>query len=103
MPVSTAAKFGTSATGWSRRPTATSRLLMPAVRDSRVDQAKPMMTSERESTESSATSQATCTRRAGEERKEVTGKASPTPQAATTAARRRENPSTHTKKAKKKP
>src|SRR3546814_2562025 len=47
MPVSTAAKLGTSATGWSSSPTATSRLLIPAVRDSSVDQAKPMITSER--------------------------------------------------------
>ena len=34
---------------------------MPAVRENSVDQAKPMMTSDSESTESSATSQTICT------------------------------------------
>ncbi len=64
MPVSTAAKLGVSAFASPMSPSATRMLVMPAVRENRVDQAKPMMTSERESTESSATSHTTCTRRA---------------------------------------
>jgi hypothetical protein len=63
MPVSTAPKPGSSATGTSIRPSQTNRLVMPAVRDSSVDQAKPMMTSDSDSTDRSATSQIVCTRR----------------------------------------
>ena len=63
MPVSTAPKLGSSATGSSIRPSATSRLVMPAVRDNSVDQAKPMMTSDSDRTDSRPTSQTACTRR----------------------------------------
>jgi len=63
MPVSTAPKVGSNATGWSIRPTATRRLVMPAVRENSVDQAKPMMTSDSDSTDSSPTSHRVWTRR----------------------------------------
>ena len=57
MPVSTAPKLGDSATGSLISPSATKRLVMPAVRENSVDQAKPMMTSDSDRTDSSATSQ----------------------------------------------
>ena len=60
MPVSTAPKLGSSASGSLIRPTATNRLVMPAVRENSVDQAKPMMTSDSDSTESRPTSQTVC-------------------------------------------
>ncbi|MNT88984.1 hypothetical protein D3C72_2296270 [compost metagenome] len=59
MPVSTAPKFGIRAIGFSISPIITSRLVMPAVRENSVDQAKPMMTSERERIDKSATSHST--------------------------------------------
>ena len=61
MPVSTAPNEGDKATGLAIRPSHTKRLVMPAVRENSVDQAKPMMTSESDSTESRHTSQMVCT------------------------------------------
>ncbi len=63
MPINTAPKLGVSDTGSSIRPSATKRLVIPAVRESSVDQAKPMITSESESTASRPTSQTTWSRR----------------------------------------
>ncbi|MNL76106.1 hypothetical protein D3C87_2020160 [compost metagenome] len=56
MPVSTAPKFGISATGFSISPIMTRMLVMPAVRENSVDQAKPMMTSDSDRIDRSATS-----------------------------------------------
>ena len=63
MPVSTAPKLGESDTGSLIRPSATKRLVMPAVREKSVDQAKPMMTSESDRMARRPTSQTTCSRR----------------------------------------
>ena len=57
MPVNTAPKPGRSACGSAIRPAATRRLVMPAVRENSVDQAKPMITSDSDSTDKSTTSQ----------------------------------------------
>ena len=69
-------------------------LVTPAVRDNSVDQAKPMMTSDSDSTDSSATSHSTWKRRAMRDSVNVNGRASATQASATATASRIEKPST---------
>ncbi|MNV95664.1 hypothetical protein D3C71_1905760 [compost metagenome] len=61
MPVRTAPKLGVRAFASLMMPSATRMLVMPAVRENSVDQAKPMMTSDSDRIDRSATSQSTCT------------------------------------------
>src|SRR5882757_4052627 len=83
-PISRAPKLGVQASGELRIPSVTSRLDRPADRDSRIDQAKPMITSDSDRIDRMPTSQATCTGRRVRLRNQVKGTEAVTQ---TTAAR----------------
>src|SRR5687767_6172005 len=77
-PIKRAPKLGVQASGEERTPSVTSRLDRPADRDSRIDQAKPMITSDSDRIDRMQTSHATCARRGVRLRHQVKGTAAMT-------------------------
>ena len=99
MPNSSAVSPGYQATGFSINPNQTNRFDNPAVLDSNNDQAKPTMTSDKDSTDIRKTSQTIWARRRMREIKYVKGNPMDTQIAADSPAIKSENTNVRPKRA----